>query len=100
MWHRVGALFGCTVHEAQSRLSSAEFVDWCAFYAIEPWGFEADTWRMGMVCAATANFSGRVKKPLKAADFIPRAAGKRKQKISADELKMRLQADIEKANNG
>ena len=87
MWHRVAALLSCTVAEARLRISSAEFVDWCAFYSLEPWGYEADTWRMAVLASTTANYSGRVKKPLKPSDFIPspkRPAKARRQ--SSDEM--------------
>ena len=84
MWHRVAALLGCTVAEAQQRLSSAEFVDWCAFYAIEPWGYEADTWRMAVIASTQANYSGRVKKPLKPSDFMPRP---RKRTTTDEQIK-------------
>lgn len=73
MWHRVAALLGRTVAEAQASLSSAEFSDWCAFYRLEPWGYEADTWRMAVLAATTANYSGNVRKALDVADFIPGA---------------------------
>ena len=96
MWHRVAALLARTVAEAQQTVSSAEFIDWCAFYQVEPWGFPAETWRMASICSTTANFSGRAKKQTKPSDFMPRGPGKRKR-VSAEELKMRLQADVEKA---
>jgi hypothetical protein len=96
MLFRVAALLGRTVEELLADMSAEEFDDWCAFYQVEPWGFPAETWRMAMVCSTTANYSGRIKKATKPSDFMPRAPGKRK-KVSAEELKMRLQADIEKA---
>jgi hypothetical protein len=79
MWHRVAALLSCTVPEARERISSAEFVDWCAFYSLEPWGYEADTWRMAVIASTSANYSGRVKKPLKPSDFIPSPRKTRRQ---------------------
>jgi hypothetical protein len=72
MWFRIAALFGCTVEDVQRRMSSAEFVEWGAFYALEPWGWNAENWRMGVVAATVANYSGNVKKPVKPSDFIPR----------------------------
>ena len=97
MWHRVAALFGCTVAEARERLTSAEFVDWCAFYSLEPWGYHADNWRSALICTTAANFSGHVKKPLKVADFLPGA--KRKRSLTPQELAARLESDIRKAND-
>jgi hypothetical protein len=96
MWHRVAAQLGRTVPEARASMSSAEFVDWCAFYSLEPWGFHADTWRMGVIAATTANYSGNVKTPLKPADFMPGDKPKRR-KLNDGELRARLEADIEKA---
>lgn len=91
MWHRVAALLGRTVDELQRSMSSAEFVDWCAFYEIEPWGYEAENWRMGVVAATVANYSGNVKKPLKVSDFLPRQP----RKLSVDESKRLLKQRLE-----
>lgn len=99
MWHRVAALLGGrTVEELRAAMSSAEFVNWCALYQIEPWGYEMDNWRAALVSMTVANFSGSVKKPLKIADFLP--GTKRKRKMSPAELAARLESDIRKANNG
>lgn len=97
MWHRVAALLSRTVPEAQADITSAEFVDWCAFYSLEPWGFHADTWRMGVIAATTANYSGHVKKPLKPSDFMP--SDKRKRKMSEAELKARLEQQVKQAKS-
>jgi hypothetical protein len=79
MWHRVAALLGGrTIAELQQVMTHAEFVDWCAYYQIEPWGYEMDNWRMGVQAATTANAAGR-KRPLKPADFMPKARNKRQQ---------------------
>ena len=97
MWHRVAALLGGrSVEEWKRAMSSAEFVEWCAFYAIEPWGFEAENWRMGLQAAVTANYSGRVKKPLKVSDFLPKPDPPRKA-VDPAKLRERLSRDIEKA---
>lgn len=73
MWHRVAALLGGrTVEEWKNAMSSAEFVDWCAFYSLEPWGYDVGNWRMGVLGATVANYSGNVKKALKPSDFIPK----------------------------
>jgi hypothetical protein len=98
MWHRIAALLGATVDELRARMSSAEFVDWCAFYSLEPWGYEAATWRMGVLGATVANYSGLSKKSVKPSDFFPAPAGKRKRKMADPELHARMKADIEKAN--
>jgi hypothetical protein len=87
MWHRVAALLGSTVAEAQQRMSSQEFVHWCALYDMEPWGYHFATWRMGMICATVGNAAGR-KKPLKPSDFYPR----RSRKLTSEESRRRLEA--------
>ena len=71
MWFRVAALLGRTVEELQATITGDEFAGWCSFYALEPWGYEADTWRMAVLAATTANYSGNIRKPLDVADFIP-----------------------------
>jgi hypothetical protein len=95
MWHRVAALLGRTVPEAQASMTSAEFVDWCALYSIEPWGFQADAWRMGVVASTVANYSGNVKKALKPSDFMPGV--KRKRSMSESEIKSRLEQSVQQA---
>ena len=95
MWHRVAALLGRTVEELQHQMTSAEFDDWCSFYALEPWGWEAQNWRMGVVASTVANFSGHIKKPVKPSDFLPGA--KQKPTMSPSVLRARLAADVEKA---
>ena len=42
MWFRLAALWGCTVAEAQRRCSVPEFVAWCAYYNMEPFGAHAE----------------------------------------------------------
>ena len=98
MLFRVAALLGRTVEELQQTMTADEFIEWCAFYQIEPWGFEMANWRAALVSMTVANFSGRVKKPLKIGDFLPGA--KRKRKLTPAELAARLESDIRKANNG
>lgn len=87
MWFRVAALLGMPVAEAQQRLSSAEFVDWCAFYSLEPWGYDIGNWRMGVLGATVANYSGNVKKALKPSDFFPQRPKKLSRKETAEYLK-------------
>lgn len=39
MWQRIAALWHCPVSEAQARCTSKEeFVYWCAYWNVEPWG--------------------------------------------------------------
>lgn len=64
------------MEELQRRMSSAEFTQWGSYYALEPWGWDAQNWRMGVVASTVANYSGNIKKPVKPSDFIPRAPKK------------------------
>lgn len=73
MWHRVARWLGCTVREAQARVTSAEFTEMMAYYQLEPWGHESDWLRTGQVCAVTASvWQGKRGKRLTASDFIPK----------------------------
>ena len=95
MWHRVAALLGGrAIEEWQRAMSSAEFVHWCAFFALEPWGYPAENWRMGVLAATTANYSGRVKKALKPSDFMP--TDRKPHRMGHDELKAQIEAMSEK----
>ena len=96
MWFRVAALLGRTVAELQQTITSAEFADWCAYYTVEPWGYEVSNWRAGLVAATSANFSGRAKKSLKPSDFMPRGE-RRTRRMTGEELHARLSADITRA---
>ena len=66
---RLAALWHCTVREAQARIDSAEFAEWCAFYLIEPWGGSADDARIGMLCSMGAGVAGVKLEP---SDIFPR----------------------------
>lgn len=90
MWHRVAALLGgATVAEWQQRMSSDEFVRWCAFFDLEPWGYHLDNWRMGVVACTVANSAGR-KKPLKPSDFYP----KQRKKLTPEQSRRALQESM------
>ena len=97
MWHRVAALLGRTVAELRQQMSSAEFTDWCAYYQLEPWGYDAENWRMGMVCSTVANAAGR-KKPLKPSDFLPRSPLRQRQ--SPEQMRNALAAVGEERGSG
>lgn len=38
----------------------------------EPFGYRVENWRMGIVSSVIANFSGRARRRLKPADFMPK----------------------------
>jgi hypothetical protein len=48
-------MLGDTVEGLQRRMSSQEFTDWQAFFAIEPTGHDLETWRWGMQTAHIVN---------------------------------------------
>lgn len=54
-------------------MSSAEFTQWKAYHSVEPFGFEMDNFRMGVVAASVVNVAPRGKgaKALVPSDFYP-----------------------------
>jgi hypothetical protein len=56
VWYRIAWQFGCSVAELQGRMSSAEFVRWCAFLRMEP---DTGT-RMDVLASAVGALIGRV----------------------------------------
>lgn len=92
MWHRIaGLLGGRTIAEWQQAMTHAEFVDWCAYYGIEPWGGDAENWRAGVISATVANYAGRSRKraDAKPSDFMPKS-NRRKRRQSAAEIERAL----------
>ncbi len=56
-------------------MSSAEFAEWMAYYAIEPFGEERADLRMGILASLIANVNRDSKKqrePFAPADFMPK----------------------------
>ncbi len=56
-------------------MSSAELTYWAAYYSREPWGYEADMWRMASQCAAMSNALGAKLKDGRSPtpkDFLPK----------------------------
>lgn len=95
MWFRLAAQFGKPVGELIEQMSSHEFTYWIAYYSMEPFGYEIESWRAGMQAAATANTAGTKKGGQKftPADFIPKkqAAGREQ---SVDEQRRILLAMV------
>jgi len=54
-------------------MSSFELTYWMEFFQDEPWGFEVDNFRMGVIAATVANVAPRKdgEKALKPSDFYP-----------------------------
>lgn len=69
------------------RLSSRELTEWMAFYALEPWGSDVESWRFGMIAAVIANVNRDSKKQPRAftpQDFMPNQ--KPKQQTIAEQI--------------
>jgi hypothetical protein len=52
---RLALQLGCTVEELCFRLSIKEFIEWMAFYQVEPWGDSVNGVRMAVNTAAVYN---------------------------------------------
>jgi hypothetical protein len=85
MLFRVAALMRMPVERLLAEMPADEFIEWCAFYDLEPWGFQADAWRSGVVAATVANYSGRTRTraDAKPRDFMPKRKGERRQKVQS-----------------
>lgn len=98
LWFRLAAQLGATVGELQERMSSMEFTYWAEFYALEPFGFDAENWRMGMVCSTVANAAGPKKggKAWRVEDFVPARKAEPKRSQSIDEMRRMVAAMVGK----
>ena len=59
--------------EAQRCISAAEFAEWQAFAALEPFGEEVASWRSGVIASVLANVNRDPKKrpqPYQPSDFM------------------------------
>lgn len=54
-WFRLAKELGMSVRRAQQEISSAEFAEWAAFYADEPFGDRVADVRAGTIAAVLAN---------------------------------------------
>jgi|YNPMSStandDraft_1061717.scaffolds.fasta_scaffold02512_15 hypothetical protein len=73
MWLRLALALGCSVREAQARISSAEFTEWCAYYQIEPFSSFAEWARWAQMMALLTNVHRRPgTRPARAQDFMPK----------------------------
>ena len=73
MWMRLALALGCSVREAQARITSAEFSEWCAYYQLEPFGPFSDWARWAQMMAITANIHRRPgARALRPDEFMPR----------------------------
>ena len=53
--HRLCLSLGCTLTELPERMSYREFLEWVAYYEVEPWGAEVDGKRMAVNTAQVLN---------------------------------------------
>jgi len=86
---------GMSVAEAQERISSAEFTEWCAYDRIEPYGPERVDFLAAMICDTVAKAAGV--KTTKPADFMPRFDRVRKRQTVA-EMRANFRAFVEAHN--
>jgi hypothetical protein len=62
-----------TVAELEQRMTSREFSEWMAYFALEPFGEERADLRMGILASVMANLWGKRKgHPWRPQDFMPR----------------------------
>jgi len=72
-WFRLAKELGKSVRQAQLEISSLEFTEWQAYYALEPFGEEIADLRHGVATAVLANVNRNPQarpKPYAAKDFI------------------------------
>ena len=56
-------------------MDADEFFEWLAFYRIQPWGWEIENWRTGLLASTIHNSAGKIsKKPTQPSDFIPKTS--------------------------
>lgn len=61
-----------SVRRAMEEVSSAEFVEWIAYYDMEPFGDRMDDLRAGTIAAVTANCNrAKDTDPYAPLDFVP-----------------------------
>lgn len=67
------ALGRANVDQMLRELTAEQFAEWCAFFGMEPWGFQEENRRVGVIASTVANFSGHAKRALSWRDFVPTA---------------------------
>jgi hypothetical protein len=61
------------VRELLLTVDSAELSEWLAYYGLEPWGYEMDNWRFGMVAAQVLQPYRKAGTPaFQPEDFMPK----------------------------
>lgn len=92
-------LGGRTVAEWQAAMSSQEFAEWVACYALDPWGEERADLRAYTLAALATSLTGRDPRRLNTGAFFPFSgnAGGR-QRPSAQDLETRLRLRYRQAH--
>jgi hypothetical protein len=83
-WHRLAIALGMTLKEVQSRVDSAEFSRWQAYYKVEPFGEERADMRSAVIASTLANIHRGKGKAYTLNDFMIDFSGKEKK--SAKEM--------------
>ncbi len=83
-------------------MSSEEFEHWIAFFKSEPWGYDVENWRMGMVASTVANAAGpkRSGKAWRVDDFVPARKAEPNRGQSVDEQRRILAAMVGGVTHG
>jgi hypothetical protein len=72
MWLRLALALGATVAELQERMERREFLEWLAFYRVEPFGHGRDDLHAAMVLAMLANIHRKEgASPMTVETFVP-----------------------------
>lgn len=89
MLFRLALRLGKTVQQLVSELSVDEFMEWIAFYRLEPWGFDIDNWRSANVASTVANANRPPRQPAyKLEQFLPQ----REKPQTAQDMLAKLKA--------
>jgi hypothetical protein len=96
MWRRVVMATGYkSVAEAQANTTYPEFLRWCAFYRLEPWGAELfDTLFANVIDWMYALWTGKDAPKKKLDDFLLFFGDKRSSDPSELEARLRVMAGI------
>jgi|SRR5688500_10845477 len=77
-----------SVKQCQQEVSSREFIEWMAYYRLEPFGELRSDLRNGITASVIANVNRdkkRKPKPFKAEDFMPDFAGQYDARVMSPE---------------
>ena len=81
-----------SVREAQLKIDSAEFAEWCAYSNIKPFYIDTTEYMLAVVASILANVHRKKNaKSLKPDDFLPKYSGKKPQD-TPDEMYNKLRA--------